>query len=246
MKKAILALVFMFVMGMTSISLANDGWLCFDEKGKFCAEFFNLDREWLAMSHTDSFTDIKTIAVVKFENGSQRLWKKHGRKGVLGAKKIFLDLECSTNKENGEIIRNLYWTQDVFESSLGKKLQLLGFMVAIGSGAMGGPAFAQRGKGIEDAKAQMEKMEIKIDYRFDSGEVINAQWKIRSRMLSRNIFQIYSSIPYYVLEKIVSGNYQKLALRGDFLSTQRTAFFDLKQSKTAIEKLLAVCPKLKK
>ena len=62
-------------------------------------------------------------------------------------------------------------------------------------------------------KTQMKKMKIKIDYRFDSEEVINDQWKIRGRRLSRNIFQIYSPIPDHILEKILSGNYQKLALR---------------------------------
>ena len=148
MKKVILALMFMFVMGMTSFSLANDGRFCLDDKEEFCAEFFNLDREWLVMKHTDSFTDIKTITVLKFENGSQRLWKKHGI-GMLELKKMYLNLECTSN---GETFRNLHWTQDVFESSLGKKLQILGFMVAIGSGDMGGPHLPKEGKELKMQK----------------------------------------------------------------------------------------------
>ena len=238
MKNIISIMMFIFAVAIPVMSHAGN--ICFDDNGFYCAHFSNLDREWLAMSHTDSFTDRKNVALIKFENGSHRLWQRRGERSF--GKRVFMNIECD-NK--GKIIKTLFWSQDIINSGIGKKLQFLAMIGAMGAGTFGGPEFARKGKGFENAKEQMERMEIDIQYRFDSEVAITNKWHIHGEMPSRNMFNIYSNIPYSVLDKIASGKYQKLAIRGNFLSTQRTAFFDLSESKSAFEKLYLNCPEMK-
>lgn len=241
-KKIILILTFLFVLVMPKISHAGN--MCLDANGFYCAHFFNLDTEWLVMSHTDTFTDVKRILLVKLENGSNRLWKKYGKKGIWGGKRIVLLISCSSDKKE-EFENLVFWPKDVFESSLGKKLQILGAIVAIESGAFGGPPSMRKSKTPDKAKKELENMRIEVISRFDSKTAKTTKWSIRSRIGGNKIMQITSSIPNDILQKIISGHHRRFALKGNFLSAAKTAIFDLRQTKSAITKLLSVCPDIK-
>lgn len=229
--------LFLFILMIPSIS--HSGNICFDQNGYFCTHFFNLDKEWLTMIHTDSFTDNKKIISLKFENGTQRLWEKYGKASLFGANRVHLNLECS-NGENGEVIQNLNWTKDVFESPLGKRLNMLAFLYNASSGSFGGPRHARNMQKAENALKEMKETRINVAYRFDSEKLTTSSWEILS---TGNM--IFSPIPNDIIRKIVKGGYQKLALRGDFLSMKKTAFFDLSQSKPSVEKQISICPSIK-
>lgn len=242
-KKIILVLMILFILLMPNVSRAGN--ICFDNSGFYCAHFSDLDTEWLFMSHTDIFTDTKKVILMKFENGSDRLWKRHGKKGIWGGKRIILIIGCSSDKKD-EFNENLvFWSKDVFKSQVGIKLQFFGAIGAIGAGRFGGPPSMRKGEQFDKAKKELENMRIEVMSRFDSETTAIKKWSIRSKVGGNKTMQISSSIPPDILRKIVNGKYQRLALKGNFISMEKAAIFDLRKSSPAMGKLLDVCSHLK-
>lgn len=242
-KKIILVLMILFILLMPNVSRAGN--ICFDNSGFYCAHFSDLDTEWLFMSHTDIFTDIKKVILMKFENGSDRLWKRHGKKGIWGGKRMILVLACSSDKKDEFNEYLVFWTKDVFKSQVGIKLQFFGAISAIGAGRFGGPPSMRKGEQFDKAKKELENMRIEVMSRFDSETTATKKWSIRSNVTGNKIMQIISSIPPDILRKITNGKHQRLALKGNFISMEKAAIFDLRKSRSAMEKLLDVCPYIK-